>query len=185
MKAKSWVMILGLALLAQATNGSATEVNRPELSRAVSAPQARHLVTDDKRLGAIIQERLNARGNRKAPAAICATGDQGWSCAPASALRDLKQLEVADVRIQDQRGYGRLADSGGSRTGCRVCERDSDDEPFVCSPPGCDGTVDAPRSIDLQTTPRDRMTTPQREVTPRVMPREMQGQGNIRRRPDD
>lgn len=182
MKVHPLILVLGLALLTWATSVLATEVNRPELSRTVSASQAKHLVTHDRRLNAIVQERLKAGGARDVPAAICANEGQGWSCAPSSALRDLQPIGAERATIQNQRGHGRLSDSGGRTQSC-ICERDSDDSPWVCNPPGCMQPVDspqlgAPRSIDRRTTPQDRVT-PQRDMT-----REMQDPRGIPRRRD-
>lgn len=189
MKAHPLIPILGLVLLAWASNGLANEVTRPELSRAVSASQAKHLATSDRRLNAIVQERLKSGGTRGVPSAICANEGQGWACAPSSTLRELQRTGVAGAPTpQGGRGYGRLADdsSGGWTQSC-ICERDSDDSPWVCNPPGCMTPVDsptlgAPRSIDRRTTPQDRVT-PQRDMSPRTMPRDVQDpRGTPRRR---
>lgn len=167
MKTHPVIMILGIALLAFATGASATDVRR-----AATASKDLQLVSSDRNLNQIIQERSrSSRGKAGSPSAVCATDGKVWSCAPENVLRNQSVIAADGARFQNRLDFGRLE---SPRPVC-FCERDSDDEPFVCNPPGCIGTVDLPavdaRSIDNLTTPRDHVTTPREIQRQRGTPR--------------
>lgn len=172
MKAHPLIMILGAALLAFAAGAPATEMKRATLS-----PQNVQLVSSDRNLNTVIQERFNSRGVRNAPVAMCATDGKVWSCAPDDALRGERVINVDGGTIQNRLSFGRLESTS---TPCH-CWRENDDSPWECNPPGCMGTFDMPaRSIDARTTPQDRLTTPQDRV---ITPRDIQRQGTDRQLP--
>jgi len=173
MKARPLIMILGAALLAFSAGTSATGMKRAPL-----AAQNVQLVSSDRNLNTVIQERIASRGVRNAPSAICATDGSVWSCAPGNALRGERVINVDGGTIQNRLTFGRLETTN---TPC-MCERADDDSPWVCNPPGCMGTVDmGGRAIDTRTTPQDRLTTPQDRLT--APPRDIQRQGGDRRPP--